>query len=146
MLIEWSADASTWNAGPQGSTDVQATQVRYVRVTYSVTAQAGDDLVKIQRVHVSVSSEEKAEFAPITLLATDTNGTAYTTTKGFFDVVSASFTPASATLGGSSAIARWSVYIDDAASPATPAKVYVMAWDASNNRVGGAGALQIGGY
>lgn len=146
VLIEWSADASTWLSGAQGSTDVQATQIRYVRVTYSVTAQAGDDLVKIQRVHVSVSSEEKAEFAHMDLLASDVNGTPYTTTKGFFDVVTAAFTPVATALGGTSPIARWSVYIDDAASPATPAKVYVMAWDASDNRVSASGALQIGGY
>ncbi|WP_310613729.1 phage tail protein [Limnohabitans sp.] len=146
VLIEWSADASTWKAGPSGVTEVQVSQVRYVRVTYSVTAVGGDDLVKLQRVHVVVSSEEKSEFAAITLQSTDASGTAYTTTKNFFDVVTAVFSPTPAALGGASPIARWSVYIDDSATPATPAKVYVMAWDASNNRVGGMGSLQIGGY
>lgn len=146
VLIEWSADASTWTAGPLGVTDVQATQLRHVRVTYSVTASGGDDLVKIQRVHVSVASEEKTEFAFLNISAADVNGTAYTTTKGFYDVATAVFSPSPTVLGGASPISKWSVYIDDANAPLTAAKVYVMAWDASNNRVGGAGSLQIGGY
>jgi hypothetical protein len=146
VLIEWSADASTWAAGPAGVTEVQVSQVRYVRVTYSVTSQGGDDLVKLQRVHVAVSSEEKSEFAAITLNASDASGTAYTTMKNFFDVVTAVFSPAPATLGGASPIAKWSVYIDDSATPTTPAKVFVMAWDAAGQRVSGAGSLQIGGY
>ncbi|WP_310646845.1 phage tail protein, partial [Limnohabitans sp.] len=146
VLIEWSADASTWTAGPVGATEVQVSQVRYVRVTYSVTAVGGDDLVRLQRVHVVVSSEEKSEFAALTLVSSDANGTAYTTTKNFSDVVTAVFSPTPTTLGGTSPIAKWNVYIDDSAAPTTPAKVYVMAWDAANNRVSGAGSLQIGGY
>jgi hypothetical protein len=146
VLIEWSADASTWTAGPAGVTEVQVSQVRYVRVTYSVTAAGGDDLVKLQRVHVVVSSEEKSEFAALTLLGSDTNGTPYTTSKNFFDVVTAVFSPTPTTLGGTSPIVKWNVYIDDSAAPTTPAKVYVMAWDSANNRVSGAGSLQIGGY
>lgn len=146
VQIDWSADNSTWVSGSAGATDANATNFRYVRVTYSVSGSGGDDLIRLDQVHVVVKSEEKSEFAAITLNASDTNGTAYTTTKGFLDVVSAVFAPSNPSLGTASGIAKWNVYIDDSAAPATPAKVYVMAWDSSNNRVSGSGTLNIGGY
>jgi hypothetical protein len=97
-------------------------------------------------MHVTVSSEEKGEYGSISLNASDANGTLFTTTKGFFDVVSAVFTPKGASITSPSAIKRWSVWIDDQDSPSTPAKVYVMGFDDAGNRVSGSGSLQIGGY
>ncbi len=145
ILIEWGADNITFEAAPLGSFDAQAKNVRYVRITHTVTSAAGKDFLRLDRSHVTVGAEEKSEFASITLNASDTNGTVYTTTKGFFDIVSVVFTPQSTSLGVQSAIRRWEVYFDDNLAPATPAKVYVLAWDAQNNRVGGVGSLQIGG-
>jgi hypothetical protein len=147
VQIEWrDSTSSSWIAGGVGLTELQTNNFRYVRVTYSVVASGSDDLVRLSRVNVTVSSQDRSETAAISVVSTDTNGTAYTTTKGFLDVVSAVFTPTSTTLGGTSPIAKWNVYIDDSAAPATPAKVYVMAWDSSNTRVSGTGSLQIGGY
>lgn len=145
VLIEWRDDPSkNWQAGPLGVVSVQTNACRYVRVTCSVAAV--NTLVRLQSMQIEVSSEQKTEFTQIELNAADVNGTAYTTTKGFSDVVSAVFTPFRAAVDGDTAIVRWNVYIDDADSPDVSASVYVMAWDAQAQRVSGKGSLQIGGY
>lgn len=146
MQIEWSANGTTWTAGEADSYDVQATNLRYVRITYTATSTGGDELLLVKKMHATVSSEEKSEYGAIMLSASDANGTAFTTTKGFFDVVSAVFTPKGTSITSPSAIKRWSVWIDDQDSPTTPAKVYVMGFDDAGNRVSGSGSLQIGGY
>jgi hypothetical protein len=138
VLIEWSVNGQSWTSGVPGVTDVQVSQVRYVRVTYSVTGTGGDDLVLLKNVHVVVSSEQLTEINTLALLASDASGTAYTCSKPFLDIVSVQVTPLN-----SANIARLNTIIDDAA---TPAKIYVQAWDTSNNRTSGSVSLQIGGY
>jgi hypothetical protein len=139
ILIEWrDGTTSDWFAGSAGVTEIQATQCRYVRVTYSVTSVGGDDLVKVSPPHVVVSSEEKAEYGALILNAEDSAGTLYTCTKSFLDIVSAI-----ATANNSPSIAKINVIVDDSTSVS---KVYVQAWDSSNARCGGSVSLQIGGY
>jgi hypothetical protein len=139
VLIEWrDATTSAWIAGAAGSTDLQATKCRYVRVTYSITSSGGDDLIKLSPPHVVVSSEEKAEYGSLVLNASDASGTLYTCNKSFLDIVSAI-----ATANNSPSIAKINVIIDDSTSVS---RVYVQAWDSSNNRCSGSVSLQIGGY
>jgi hypothetical protein len=95
-------------------------------------------LVLLKNVHVVVSSEQLTEINTLALLASDASGTAYTCSKPFLDIVSVQVTPLN-----SPNIARLNTIIDDAA---TPAKIYVQAWDTSNNRTSGSVSLQIGGY
>ena len=137
VQIESSTDGISWVAAPTGSTQVTASQVRYVRVTYSVTASGGDDLVRLDRVHVTVAASEQSEFATLALNAGDAAGTVYVCTKQWLDIVSVSVTAQ-----GSSNIAKTNAIIDDSTSPA---KVYVQAWDSSNNRTGGTVSLIMGG-
>jgi hypothetical protein len=139
VLIEWrDATTSAWIVGAVGATDLQASQCRYVRVTYLVASAGGDDLIKLSPPHVVVSSEEKAEYGNLVLNASDAAGTLYTCTKSFLDIVSAI-----ATANNSPSIAKINVIIDDSTSVS---KVYVQAWDLSNARCGGSVSLQIGGY
>jgi hypothetical protein len=142
VQIDWSDTGTTWVAGVAGATDVQATEVRYVRVTYSVTASGGDDLVQLLRVNTTVSAEEMTEFGEIVLSAADAAGTVYVCAKPFRDVKTVNFSPKSE-IGGTTTIARWNTIIDDATSPA---KVYVQAWDINDNRTSGPGSLIVGGY
>ena len=138
VLIEWSVDDSTWISATAGATEVQASDFRYVRVTYTVTASGGDDLIRLDRLHVSIASQTVNEFTALTLNASDVIGTPYACTQPFLDVVSATATPLS-----SPAIALLNVIIDDSGPTAY---IYVQAWNASNVRCGGTVSLNIGGY
>ena len=117
---------------------MQASDFRYVRVTYTVTASGGDDLIRLDRLHVSIASQTVNEFTALTLNASDVIGTPYACTQPFLDVVSATATPLS-----SPAIALLNVIIDDSGPTAY---IYVQAWNASNVRCGGTVSLNIGGY
>jgi hypothetical protein len=143
VLIEYSANNTTWTAGTTGATEVIANNFRYVRVKYSVTAVGQDDLLAIQSVTVSVKTEPKSETAAMTLVSTDSNGTLYTTTTGLIDITGVTFTPSAATLGGSSNIVKAVPYWDDSVSPP---KVWIQAYDSSNARVGGTGTITINGF
>lgn len=143
VLIEYSANNSTWTAGASGAIEIIANNFRYVRVKYSVTAVGQDDLIAIQGVTVSVRTEPKTEVTPMTLVSTDTNGTLYTTTIGFIDITGVTFTPSAASLGGSSNIVKAVPYWDDNVSPP---KVWVQAFDNTNARVNGTGTLTINGF
>lgn len=137
VLIEWSSDLVYWSSS-SGSLDAQAKYFRYIRVTYSVDGSEGDDLIRIDRLHVSVNSSSVTEYASLVLDQSDQNGTAYTCTKSFLDIVSAIATPLN-----SENISKINVIIDDNTSVA---KIMVQAWDSSNNRTGGTVSLNIGGY
>jgi hypothetical protein len=143
VLIEYSLNGSTWTAAASGATEVIASNFRYVRVKYSVTATGGDDLVAIHSVTVSVRVEPKTETATMTLNAADTNGTPYVTTQGFVDLTGATFTPQATALGVDTPIKTWSYYFDD---NVTPPVVYVMAHGNGNNRVSGVGTLTVNGF
>lgn len=142
VQIEYSDNNSTWTSAPAGA-EVIAKNFRYVRVKYSVTASGQDDLIKINNVAVTVKSEPKQETVSITLVSTDTNGTVFTTTAGFIDIVGATFTPSVSTINGTTNIARSSIYWDD--TLATPL-VYVKGFDSSGNRASGSGTLTVSGY
>ena len=136
--IEWSADNATWVAGTTGSIEVQATNVRYLRITFTVNSAGQDGLVRLDRVHVVVSSESRSEVASLALNAGDVIGTLYSCNTPFLAVLAAVASPLS-----SSNIAKLNVIVDTTTSVA---KIYVQAWDVSNARCGGTVSLSIGGY
>lgn len=138
VLIEWSADNVSWYSSGEGIAQTQATSIRYVRVTYLVTASGKDDLMRIDKLHVAVSTSTVNEFGTLTLSSTDAIGTPYTCTKSFMDIVSALATPS-----GSANINKINAIISDSVSPQI---IYIQAWDSSNNRTGGTVSLNIGGY
>lgn len=146
IQIDSSLDNVNWVLGAMGQADVQLGNVRYVRITLQQLGAGGDDLVCVQQLKATIGVEDRTEVAFLTLNASDASGTVYVTNRGFYDIVSATFTPSPSTLGGSSPIAKWNVYISDSDAPTTPARVYVQAWDSSNNRVSGQGSLQIAGF
>lgn len=138
ILIEWSLDGSTWGNSGGNVTQAQATNLRYVRVTYSVTALGGDDLVRLDRIHVTVSTSTVNEFGSLTLSASDVAGTPYICNVEFLDIISAVATP-----NNSANIKTINVIISDSTNPS---RVFVQAWDYSNNRTGGTVSINIGGY
>ena len=137
-FIEWSVDNTTWVNGGSNLLQVQAINLRYVRVTYTVTCSSGDDLIRFDRIHVVVGTSTVNEFGSLTLNSSDAGGTPYTCNKSFLDIVSAVVTA-----NNSSNIKTINTIISDSV---TPQIVYVQAWDSSNNRTGGTVSLNIGGY
>jgi hypothetical protein len=105
-------------------------------VEYSV-ASDGKGFVELDDLYVRIEISEVSETATLALNAGDTDGTLYTTTKDFLDVQTVQATPLS-----SSNIARLNCIVDD---NTLPAKVYVQAWDISNNRTSGTVSLSISG-
>ena len=81
---------------------------------------------------------EITESATLVLNPADLAGTAYTCTKPFLDVRAVQVTPV-----GANSMARPPYYVIDDST--LPAKVYVFAHDASNNRTGGTVSLFITG-
>lgn len=138
IFIEWSSDNISWNTAGHNISEAHASSVRYIKVTYSVSATGGDDLVRIDRIHVLVSSSTANEFGALILNPGDIKGTPYYCSKEFLDIVSAV-----ATANNSENIYRINTIISDTESPQI---VYVQAWDSSNNRTGGTVSLNIGGY
>jgi len=137
-FIEWSSNGTTWVNGGDNLLQVQATSLRYVRLTYTVTSDGGDDLIRFDRIHVVVGTATVNEFGALTLSASDVSGTPYTCNKSFLDIISAV-----ATANNSSNIKTINTIISDGVSPQI---VYVQAWDSSNNRTSGTVSLNIGGY
>ena len=137
-FIEWSSNGTTWTNGGSNLLQVQATSVRYVRITYTVSAAGGDDLIRFDRIHVVIGTATVNEFGALTLNASDAGGTPYICNKSFLDIVSAV-----ATANNSSNIRTINTIISDSV---TPQIVYVQAWDSSNARTGGTVSLNIGGY
>lgn len=109
---------------------------RYLEVEYSV-ASDGKGFVVLDDLYVIVEISEVTEAATLNLVATDTAGTVFVCTKSFLDVRNVFVSPLN-----SPNIARWNTVIDDST---LPAKVYVQAWDTSNNRVSGTVSLLISG-
>lgn len=117
--------------------DTKEKTFRYVRVTYSVTALGGDDLVRLDRISIQVKNDTKIEVATLSLDHTDAGGTEYICKTAFSDIISVIATPLN-----SGSINRVNVIISDSTSPQ---KIYVQAWDISNNRISGTVSLSIGG-
>jgi hypothetical protein len=128
-------DTAGWQAWLTG-TEVNISNFRYLEVEYSVTSD-GKGFVELDDLYVRIEISEVNETATLALSAGDTNGTLYTTTKDFLDVQTVQATPLS-----SNNIARLNCIVDD---NTLPAKVYVQAWDTSNNRTGGTVSLLISG-
>lgn len=138
IFIEWSQDNITWSNIGHNVLQVQATNIRYIKVTYSVSATGGDDLIRLDRIHVSISTANVNEFGSIELNPLDVSGTPFYCAKQYMDIVSAV-----ATQNNSANIAKINTIISDTENPQV---VYVQAWDSSNNRTGGKVSLNIGGY
>jgi predicted phage tail protein len=141
VQISWSAVSASgpWVDGAAGASDVQATNARWLKITYSVSGSGGDDLLKLTRASVQVSIEPQEETATVELSASDTNGTLYVCTKPFFDVQRVFISQRGA------GIAYTDYVIDDSGAPDTPARVYLLAWDKNANRVGGTVDINIKG-
>jgi len=138
IKIEWSSNNASWTSAPEGAIEVQTNNVRYIRISIFATGQDRDDLIVITSIDVDIRVEDKTESGRFVLKSTDTNGTIFTPTKKWLDIVSAIVTPQN-----SPAIARTNVIIDDSGS--TPV-VKVMAWDTHNVRIGGTVSILLGGY
>ena len=139
IRLETSLDGITWNSSLYGNVPngYQRKNFRYVRVTYSVTALGGDDLVRLDRISIQVKNDPKIEVATLSLDHTDAGGTEYICKTAFSDIISVIATPLN-----SGSINRVNVIISDSTSPQ---KIYVQAWDISNNRISGTVSLSIGG-
>lgn len=135
VSIRTSSDATTWSAWVD-SVSLQAPSFRYVETRYAVTS-GGVGAILIDDIHVTVQLQTLTELANLTLVASDTLGTFYTTTKPFIDIQNVQVTPLN-----SPSIYRLNPVIKD---DVAPFGVYVQAWDASNTRVSGTVSLSISG-
>ena len=126
------ASWQSWLVGDAAS----ISNFRYLEVEYGVTSD-GKGFVVLDDLIVKVEITEVTESTTLVLSATDVAGTSYTTTKPFLDVRTAQATPL-----GSSNIAKLNCTVDDSV---LPAKVFVQAWDSSNNRTSGTVSLFIAG-
>jgi hypothetical protein len=129
------ASSSTWQGWLTGEA-ATFSNFRYIEVEYSVTSD-GKGFVVLDDLYVKVEINEVTESAVLTLSSSDVGGTLYTCTKGFVDVRTAVASPLS-----SNNIARLNCIIDDGT---VPARVYVQAWDTSNNRTSGTVSLYLSG-
>jgi hypothetical protein len=109
---------------------------RHLEVEYGVTSD-GKGFVVLDDLYVKVEINEVTESAVLTLSALDAAGSVYVCTKTFQDLRSAIASPLS-----SPNIARINCIVDDST---LPARVYVQAWDTSNNRTGGTVSLYLSG-
>lgn len=119
-----------------GSWATVATAFRYVRIVLNAAAAGADDLLQVTALAGSISVRELQESVPFTSLAADAAGTVYVTTKGFFDLTGAHFTPA---VPG---VAFISAVCDDSVLPPV---VRVKCWDNTLTRINAAGSLLITG-
>ena len=126
------ASWQSWLVGDAAS----ISNFRYLEVEYSVTSD-GKGFVVLDDLSVKVEITEVTESTTLVLSASDVAGTSYTTTKPFLDVRTAQATPL-----GSSNIAKLNCIVDDSV---LPARVFVQAWDSSNNRTSGTVSLFIAG-
>ncbi len=110
---------------------------QHIEVEYSVTSD-GKGFVVLDDIYVKVEITEVTESATLVLNPADASGTVYTCTKPFLDVRAVQVT-----VQGASSIAKPPYYVIDDST--LPAKVYVFAHDASNNRTGGTVSLFITG-
>ncbi|WP_434359926.1 host specificity factor TipJ family phage tail protein [Parasalinivibrio latis] len=136
--IAWQGDDATWRQAPPGALEVQAANVRRVRVTASANGSGGDDLLRVDALNVAVRTEDKTETGRLALNQADTNGTVFTPSKTWLDIVSAVVTPQN-----SPNIARTNVIIDDAGAQPV---VRIQAWDQNGQRTGGDVSILLGGY
>ncbi|MDI9234308.1 phage tail protein [Limnohabitans lacus] len=134
IRIRASVGASTaswqpWLVGESAS----FSDFQHVEVEYSVVSD-GKGFVVLDDLYVKVEVTEITESATLVLNPADLAGTAYTCTKPFLDVRAVQVTPV-----GANSMARPPYYVIDDST--LPAKVYVFAHDASNNRTGGTVSL-----
>jgi len=134
-----------WTDFGNGLSEVLASNFRYIKTTYSITASGGDDLAVVSSILVQVRLEPKTEIAAMTISASDPVGTMFTTTLGFNDITGVGFDAASAALGEASEIWKADPYWDDNGAPAISPRIYVLAFDKNGNRVSGAGTITIHG-
>lgn len=138
IRIRASVGASTtswqpWLVGESAS----FSDFQHVEVEYSVTSD-GKGFVVLDDLYIRVEVTEITESATLVLSPSDVAGTAYTCTKPFLDVRAVQVTPV-----GANTMARPPYYVIDDST--LPAKVYVFAHDASNNRTGGTVSLFVTG-
>lgn len=138
IKIEWSQDKVVWRTAPVGAIEVQASNIRYVRITVVAEGVGHDDLIIVTSVNVDIRVEDKTESGRVELDASDVNGTLFNPTKKWLDIVSAIVTPRN-----SPAITKTNVIIDDSGSHPT---VRIMAWDEHSVRISGSVSILLGGY
>lgn len=138
IRIRASVGASTANWQPWLVGDSASfSDFQHIEVEYSVVSD-GKGFVVLDDLYVKVEVTEITESATLVLNPADASGTAYTCTKPFLDVRAVQVTPV-----GANSMARPPYYVIDDST--LPAKVYVFAHDASNNRTGGTVSLFITG-
>ncbi|CAG23145.1 host specificity protein J [Photobacterium profundum] len=138
IKIEWSQDKVVWRTAPVGAIEVQASNIRYVRITVVAEGVGRDDLIIVTSVNVDIRVEDKTESGRVELGASDVNGTLFNPTKNWLDIVSAIVTPRN-----SPAITKTNVIIDDSGTYPT---VRIMAWDEHSVRISGSVSILLGGY
>jgi predicted phage tail protein len=135
VTIGWSANGTSWTYASPGVTSVAVTNVRYVRRIINAIASGGLSLVELISLQTNVNVQRVTENTGVlAILASDTNGTLYTTTSGFSDVTDCQMTEANT---GTPVMAYMSWITDDAAAPTVPAKMYFFARDVAGNRISG---------
>ena len=137
MRIRGSVGSSdtTWQPWVVGESVVMA-DFRHLEVEFAVESD-GKGFVVLDDIYVRVEISEVSESSVLTLSASDAGGTEFVCQKAYVDVRTVQATPLS-----SPNIARLNCIVDDGVSPA---KVYVQAWDTSNNRTSGTVSLTISG-
>ena len=135
VTIGWSANGATWTYASPGVTSVAVTNVRYVRRIINAVGTGGLSLVELVSMQNNVNVQRVTENTGVlAILASDVNGTLYTTTSGFSDVTDCQMTEANT---GTPVMAYMSWITDDALAPTVPAKMYFFARDVAGNRVSG---------
>lgn len=91
--IDTSDDNITWNTN-EGTTEIFATQFRYVRVTVRVT---GDDLslYKLESLNCRADAKQQTDSGKVSAVSTDASGTIVNFNKSFIDVESITATAGS---------------------------------------------------
>jgi predicted phage tail protein len=91
--IDTSDDNITWSLN-EGTTDIFATQFRYVRVTVRVTG-TGTAIYQLESLNVRADAKQITDSGQVSALSTDASGTIVNFNKTFIDVESITATAAS---------------------------------------------------
>jgi hypothetical protein len=127
-----------WTPLPAGLTGFIANNFRYLRVTLTMAATAGANLLKVSNINIKLASKLKTDAGMGTANSADSGGTVTTFNIPFVDVSSITVTPAA---GGT---ARYGIY--DFTDTANPTSFKVLLYDSSGARVSGGFSWTARGY
>ena len=81
----------------QGSSDIYATNFRYVKIRITVNAPTSVALYRLNSLTVNLDAKQKTDSNTVTALSSDTNGTIVNFAKEFIDVQSITISPMAVT-------------------------------------------------